>query len=100
VPQAITARACALCDPAGERPFPSDKALCAHTEAAHGRQLCPICLEVGGRLRNCPAVDPRPPFLACPFMTLHSCAELVSTSSALLRKQQHLLLGLLRRALP
>ena len=44
--QAITARSCCVCDRAGERPFPSDKALRQHVGAAHGRQLCPICLEV------------------------------------------------------
>eukprot|EP00951_Prasinocladus_malaysianus_P019123 scaffold154394_cov30-Prasinocladus_malaysianus.AAC.1 len=42
----MTARACSVCDKAGRRPFPSDKALLEHVEASHGRFLCHVCLKV------------------------------------------------------
>ena len=44
--QAITARACSVCDTGGERPFATNKLLQQHVQSAHKRQLCPVCLGV------------------------------------------------------
>jgi hypothetical protein len=44
--QRLTAHACRVCDPAGCRPFPTDKLLKLHLQQAHGLRLCDVCLKV------------------------------------------------------
>ena len=44
--QRIAARACTLCDPQAQRPFPSNAALTKHVTAQHQRHLCSVCLDV------------------------------------------------------
>ena len=44
--QHIAARACAVCDPQGHRPFPSNTALTKHVTAQHHQHMCTVCLDV------------------------------------------------------
>lgn len=44
--QRIVARACSVCDPQAQRPFPSDAALTKHVTGQHHHHLCSVCLDV------------------------------------------------------
>ena len=44
--QRIVARACTVCDPQAQRPFPSDAALTKHVTAQHHQHVCSVCLDV------------------------------------------------------
>lgn len=45
----LTARACAVCDAGGRRPFPTDKLLREHLAQEHDRRLCQVCWDAGRR---------------------------------------------------
>lgn len=44
--EARTSRICAICDPEGQRSYPSHKSLLRHMETQHQRSLCEVCLQV------------------------------------------------------
>lgn len=44
--QRTTAKACSICDPQAQRPFPSNVALSKHVSMQHHWHMCPVCLDV------------------------------------------------------